>query len=727
MSKNICISKKVSINQLNDGNLLVSDSVKTIVLDQPQLRDIVLHLINESIDSMLLIDSLSKKYFPIEIMRSINILKRYDVIVSSGEGIEYQLHDDILNITSNSTKDIYFSYMGDEILVEKFNEINSSAGEAGIWVLLTKNFLDRDLESIQAQLFSEGKSFIVVKACGEELLISPVLTPAIGLCWHCVTYRMKLNQPMHAIKTSSLELHRAEENFYSKAIPAINRELEGVVLNSGNANNTEGHIVKLDLISGVKSYHPVQHRPQCPCCGDPGLKIDYLALQLFSLDSKIRGDSGGYRTVSAEQTYRDFQYLIDPLTGVMSSVDEYRKVQGAPIFNYSSGRNIALQSRSMFWLNNHLRSSSGGKGKSEQQAKTGALCESIERYSMAFHGQRPCVISSFIELGAQAIEVNECMNFSQNQIADRESINTQCTAFHSLVPIAFDKTKEVDWTSIYSLIDEQLYYLPSEFCYAQYPSDDETRLIAYPDSNGCASGNNYAEAILQGSFELIERDAVAIWWYNRILRDEVDLNLLNNSYVETVRKYYISINRALYVLDITTDMDVPCFVAVSYNKITNKEILYGFGCHLNAAIAVERAVIELNQLLPIVLTKRPEKLDSNMADWLDYNDIKSHAYLRPKSNEKISIEKTYKPTNTSNINLAVEELTSCFKKAKINLLMLDLTQPDIGMPVVKMIAPSLRHFWRRLGPGRLFDVPVKMGWRELPMKEEEVNPFSIVI
>ncbi len=727
MSDTIFINKVIAINRLSDGALLIDNSSRLIVLNQELLLVIVQYLLDGPVDEMYLITVFSEKYAPMDIMRSINTLKHYKVIVGENWVEKGFLYHDNMDKGFKTVSDAAFNYIGDADLVKSFREGSNLLEHSEFTVVLTRDFLDKSLGNTHDRLLSEGKPFIIAKVYGEELLISPVVESSGGPCWHCITYRMKLNHPTYALKKSSVVLQKAEEKFHFQVIPAVNSVLKEASLKVGGLEKTGGYLVKLDLVNGKTSYHPVQHRPQCPCCGDSNLETNYLALPLFSEDSEISGYSGGYRTISAEQTYKNFEHLIDPLTGVMPSVDEYRKVQGAPIFNYSSGRNIALRSRSMFWLNNHMRSSSGGKGKSEQQAKTGALCESIERYSMVFHGQAPCVTSSYIELGTQAIEPNKCMNFSRNQTAERQAINAQCTAFHSLVPVEFNKKAQVDWSSVHSLTDEKIYYLPSEFCFAQYPADDETQLIAYPDSNGCASGNNYAEAILQGSLELIERDAVAIWWYNRIQRPEVDLSSLNNNYIKTVCKYYESINRTLYVLDITTDMGIPCFVAVSYNKVTDKEILYGFGCHMDANIAVERAVIELNQLLPIVLTKRPEKFDVHMASWLDQNEIQLHAYLSPKPIQKISIEETYKASNFTNINSAVKQLIGCFKKAEINLLMLDLTQPDIGMPVVKMVAPSLRHFWRRLAPGRLFDVPVKIGWRKSPMTEEEVNPLSIVI
>ena len=45
----------------------------------------------------------------------------------------------------------------------------------------------------------------------------------------------------------------------------------------------------------------------------------------------------------------------------------------------------------------------------------------------------------------------------------------------------------------------------------------------------------------------------------------------------------------------------------------------------------------------------------------------------------------------------------------MEMLVLDQTRPDIGLPVVKVIVPGMRQFWARFAPGRLFDVPVALG------------------
>jgi ribosomal protein S12 methylthiotransferase accessory factor len=61
----------------------------------------------------------------------------------------------------------------------------------------------------------------------------------------------------------------------------------------------------------------------------------------------------------------------------------------------------------------------------------------------------------------------------------------------------------------------------------------------------------------------------------------------------------------------------------------------------------------------------------------------------------------------------------------MEMIVVDLTRPDIGLPVVKVIVPGMRHFWRRLAPGRLYEVPVQMGWIPDPTNEESVNPIDL--
>lgn len=78
----------------------------------------------------------------------------------------------------------------------------------------------------------------------------------------------------------------------------------------------------------------------------------------------------------------------------------------------------------------------------------------------------------------------------------------------------------------------------------------------------------------------------------------------------------------------------------------------------------------------------------------------------------------------------LDDVLSCQRLVEahgMEMLVLDQTRPDIRMPVAKVIVPGMRHFWRRLAPGRLYDVPVAMGWLDAPLSEEELNPYPMFL
>jgi oxazoline/thiazoline synthase len=73
-----------------------------------------------------------------------------------------------------------------------------------------------------------------------------------------------------------------------------------------------------------------------------------------------------------------------------------------------------------------------------------------------------------------------------------------------------------------------------------------------------------------------------------------------------------------------------------------------------------------------------------------------------------------------------EQVAACVRAVEregLDFLALDQTRPDIEVPVVRVIVPGMRHFYRRFAPGRLYDVPVKLGWRDRPTPESELNPI----
>lgn len=76
------------------------------------------------------------------------------------------------------------------------------------------------------------------------------------------------------------------------------------------------------------------------------------------------------------------------------------------------------------------------------------------------------------------------------------------------------------------------------------------------------------------------------------------------------------------------------------------------------------------------------------------------------------------------------DVARCVRRAAergLEALVLDQTRPEIGLRVVRVVVPSLRHFWPRFGPGRLYTVPVELGWLAARRREEELNPAYILL
>src|SRR5262249_6058882 len=153
---------------------------------------------------------------------------------------------------------------------------------------------------------------------------------------------------------------------------------------------------------------------------------------------------------------------------------------------------------------------------------------------------------------------------------------------------------------------------------------------------------------------------------------------------------------------------------------------FGSGAHFDARIAALRAMTELNQFLSIGLMggrdPNPSSRESNDGVVPPPFRLQDHSYLMPSGAAVVRPDFGSKFGNLD----AREQVTACVnlaKRARLAFLVLDQTRPDIEVPGAIVIVPGLRHFYRRFAPGRLYNVPVKLGWRDRPLPESELNPL----
>jgi len=330
-----------------------------------------------------------------------------------------------------------------------------------------------------------------------------------------------------------------------------------------------------------------------------------------------------------------------------------------------------------------------------------------------------------------AIPFGNCLLFSERQYRERETRNKGGSRF-SFIPVPFDPELEIDWSPVWSLTRQEVRYLPTAFCYFDYPQPhDGTYCIG--DSNGNAAGNTLEESILQGFLELVERDSVAIWWYNRVRRPGVDFDSFCEPYLGRLKEYLEQQGREFWAIDLTADLGIPVFASISRRMNRPQEqIILGFGAHFDPRLALLRAVTEMNQMLSSpLLDDAPESAadsttDPETAEWLRTATVANQSYLLPATGPHTQMSShEYSPADdvTNDLLLCRQRV----ERAGLEMLVVDQTRPEIGLPVAKVIVPGLRHFWTRFTPGRLYDVPVQLGWRSKPLTEDELNPIPMFL
>jgi ribosomal protein S12 methylthiotransferase accessory factor len=599
-------------------------------------------------------------------------------------------------------------------------------------VVLTDDYLQEGLEAFNQKALHSQRPWMLIKPVGTVLWIGPIFQPGKTGCWECLAQRLRANRPVETFiqKRQQITTPFATSLSHFPAIlqTALNLAATEIVkwIVQGDNKKLEGILVTLDTMSLETQKHVLVKRPQC--CGKAIQRIEDLAVVLESRKKTLTTD-GGHRCLSPAQTLKKYEHHISPITGVVRGLRSIFQTENGLTYSYVAGHHSATLFDELYFLRENVRGRSGGKGKTDIQARASGLCEAIERYSGIFQGDEIRQKGRYRTMGDTAIHPNACMNFSTAQYKTRQAWNANCVGYFQKVPEPFDEDREIEWTPVWSLTYQAFKYLPTAYCYYAYPTSHQPDCWA--DSNGTAAGNSKEEAILQGFMELVERDSVALWWYNSIKRPIVNLDSFDEPYFQALKDYYQTIHRELWVLDITSDLNIPTFAAIS--RRTDKEIediLLGFGSHFYPKIAILRALTEVSQSLPAILTVAADGSTQYPAEqpdieWWKTATLANQPYLVPDANATPKTYSDYPQLGSDDLR---EEVMTCVAIAKnkgLEVLVLDQTRPDIELHVIKVIVPGVRHFWRRLGPGRLYNIPVKLGWLKEPLKEEQLNPIAV--
>jgi ribosomal protein S12 methylthiotransferase accessory factor len=251
----------------------------------------------------------------------------------------------------------------------------------------------------------------------------------------------------------------------------------------------------------------------------------------------------------------------------------------------------------------------------------------------------------------------------------------------------------LEWTAAYRLTDGRSTWLPSELLRLDGRCRDRWTLRAFNNtSNGLASGNTVTEAVLHGLYELVERDARA----DNEAADNSAASIVEGiddgpaaALVERMARARVE----LRVWFLPNRADLPCFAAYVWSE--SAPIAFGgYGCHLDADVALCRALTEAAQsrLTWIAGTRddmtRKHYRHARKVAWQATDASAFGAMTRPADrirHRDVAVVR--------NADLAADLETTL---ARVGSgvgevpLVADHTRDDVSVPVVHVICPRLR-------------------------------------
>ena len=597
---------------------------------------------------------------------------------------------------------------------------------ADLTVVLCDDYLDPALREIDAEHRRTGRPWLPVACDGTQQWIGPFFGVPEQACWSCLADRLWRDRQVEAHIQRSLA-RTGPIPRPACSTPATLRlgmdlaALEASKWLAGYRSSTQQSLYTFDSLSLESSSHPVLRRPQCPDCGDRTLVAARVGAPV-TFSSRIKQDTsgGGHRILTPTQLLERYGHLLDPVTGL---VKEIRRDPRGPEFlnSFQAGLNPVTNPGGIAAVRACLRSTSGGKGTTALQARAGALAEALERHSGYLQGDEPVIRGSYRELVDRAVHPDTVQLYDPRQFASGTS---RCDAF--------DDEARIDWTPVWSLTEGRQKLLPTALLYYQVPQR-AGQVFCVAGSNGNAAGGSPEDAVVQGFLELVERDATALWWYNRTRAAAVDLAAFADEWNSEMRRVHRSLNRELWALDLTSDFGIPVFAALS--RRTDKpaeDIMLGFGAHFDPRLALRRALTELNQLLPNVVEARADGTgygitDPDALDWMRGATLAEQIHLRPDPARPATTPQTHCYIPRADLRADIAAAEALVRERGMELLLLDQTRPDVEMPVFKVVVPGLRPLCPRFAPGRLFDVPVQLGLLPEPRRYQDLNPIPLFL
>ncbi len=348
-----------------------------------------------------------------------------------------------------------------------------------------------------------------------------------------------------------------------------------------------------------------------------------------------------------------------------------------------------------------------GKGVSVEHSRASALMETAERWSARCRPDLPVIRGTAAQLRRRfnLVHPTQFVAPGTNELSDHD---------------------DLEWVPARSLVTQTVVLVPAFLVFAPYEPGDAD-LVRLPwSSNGLASGNTLAEATLHGLYELIERDAEAIALAlahsappgGDIPARRVDLDsFADDPDLGPLIARYRAAGITLSVKELTQDIAVPTFFAVTVDpSLRRLEYLNGGkGTHLDPRVALERALTEAAQSRAVIMAGIREDMPGQRTEGsaaafdallATYPEWYGDAPDWPTVGLGDLVDRS-----TDNVLDDLALVVAMLRDSGLgDVLVVDLTHPELDIPVARTLVPGLefhiRGNWHgprlsaRVGAGR---------------------------
>ena len=404
---------------------------------------------------------------------------------------------------------------------------------------------------------------------------------------------------------------------------------------------------------------------------------DYEKIELK--DRKIFYKETGSYTISPQATIERAKPVLQKIGAVKVELIDTKFTDGVPIFRINEAFIKPICHRQACrWalppspLNNPPRECFG-KGMTLQQSEASALMEAIERYCAQQFLFSSTVHASYEEVCNDAISPSE-FNFPSLPLKCQRCQEKLNGCFQELVKVC------EEWSWGFSLIKGKPILIPSALVYYPYISKNKESFMLN-DTGGLSAGNTIEEAILQGIAEVIERDALYHTFNLNNLKSMRIVNLrdIKNLHIEKFITEIIPPDKifSFQLLNKKLKLNIPTFVAfICYQKGNKRNYFGGSGTNLDQEVGLLRALTELEQ----------QKVRQKAFVEFDRDDLVCHNNFKTEGTR--FFEETHL-RSTGNVKKDIQIYLGRISRINSDVIVVNLTHPDIGIPVVRVIIPKL--------------------------------------